>query len=84
MKVFSAIMLDENVVADHNAPDLLLASSAETLLSKVREHVKANSHLLEMLHVDLAEVDAMSIDAMNEIYCETAPHLFIHADETEI
>ena len=66
MQVHSAMMLDEDEVADHNSPTLILAGSEQILLSKVREHVKTYPHWLNALRCNVAEVDTMSIDDMNE------------------
>ena len=65
MKVYSAIMMDENKVADHNCPDLLVAAHPGILLSLVREYVKDYPHWLEAIGVNVAEVDTMSIEDMN-------------------
>ena len=87
MKVFSAIMLDEEQVADHNCPTLLLAFHPDALHSMVREHVKSWSNWREALGMTNdapAEIDKMSLDDMNEMLCETAPHLFIHTSCEEV
>ncbi len=68
MQIFIATMLDEEEVADHNAPTIIAAGSEALLLNKVREFVKA-SYWLDAMDVNRAEVDTMSIDDMNEKLC---------------
>ncbi len=97
MKVYSALMLDENEVADHNSPTLLVAASEAILVNLVRDHVKSHTHWLDAVNVNKAEIDTMSIDEMNaklsgegadgedeEDWEGTDGTLFIHTDEHEV
>ena len=84
MKVYSAIMLDENEVADHNCPTLLLADNESILLSKIRDWIKENSAWMDALAVNSAAVDTMSLEDINEQLCDNDPSLFVHTDCTDI
>jgi hypothetical protein len=82
MQVYTALMLDENEVANHNCPTLLLASRAQELRDKVREHV--STHWLDEMGVTASQVSVMGIDDINEVLCDSAPHLFVHAKNCEV
>lgn len=94
MQVYSALMLDESEVADHNCPTLLVAASEAILLNKVREHVKTCSHWLEAVGVNAAEVDTMSLEDINaalsgegedgEDWESSEGNLFIHTETHEV
>jgi hypothetical protein len=85
MKVFTALMLDEDEVADHNVPTVLVAGSEGILRSKVREHIKTHGCWLEALECNKAEVDTMSFDEMDELLCLYEDgHMSIIRDETDV
>jgi len=83
MKVYTALMLDEEEVADHNCPTVLVAAHPGILLSKVREHVK-NTSWMHPLDVNEAEVDTMSIDEINKKLVEAEATMFIQVEEHEV
>lgn len=92
MKVYSAIMLDADEIANHNGPTLYVSASEAILLNMVRDHVKTHKEVwLARLNVNAAEVDTMGIDEMNEALSEynedddnMGMELFIHTEEHEV
>jgi len=82
IRVFTAIMLSEEEVANHNSPTLLTALTEEVLLDKVRKHIADNSDWRDAM--DGNDVAAMSVDEINEVLCDADPGLFIHTDVADL
>ena len=64
MKIFIATMLCEDEVANHESPTVILGTSREGLLAKVRSFVKI-SWWRDAMDIGVTDVDALSIDEMN-------------------
>jgi hypothetical protein len=82
MKVHLAVMLDEERVAEHNCPNVILAASEQLLLSRVRVWLKI--FWLKELQLKSSEVDKLTIDELNEKLCQVAPGFFIHTSSEDV
>jgi len=83
MKVYSAIMLCEDEVANHNCPTLLLAATEDELLAAVRKHINDNSDWRDAM--DGLDIQLLPIDDINELLVLSGePSKFVFTGVTEL